>query len=617
MERTVNCLNTKVVIEYVTRHYPELMVDILDNLDPFLDKIENTKEFLYDEYNWVSQHVCAKLFERIRQYSGHKEIARNIGRESILCRRYGYFENILIKAIGTPYKSILRAPSINAKLNKTKTIEIVSASKTHAVILLKWIAGIGSTKDVCLYNQGIYEAIPSLWGLPLAQIEETKCFFQGDEYCEYVFNWKIKTFRSTIYNMFSQHQEVLKDSLSELERERDHLAKKYIEVENLNRELAGKIERLTSLNSCSQATTSILESDQLLDVVMSLIVNVMNFDRAVLMLINNDRTSLIPVKGIGQEQDDFSAISGYEIPLDHTSNILAQVVDSGIARVVPDVGKSALRRENIILKSFNPKSFVAVPLITRNRVIGVIAAERFKGMKDFSSGDLKYMMSFCNQIAISLENTKLVESMKKSFISSILSLATALEEKDAYTRGHSNRVAVFSTLVANKIGLDDERVELLRMMALMHDIGKIGIPDMIINKPGRLTDDEYGKIREHPTHGERIIEPLLKNNPQLRLLRNHHERYDGRGYPDGLKGSSIPLEVRIMSIADCFDAMTSNRSYRKAMSREEALKEIENGKGTQFCPEVADVFIEVLSSLPEDIDDMIVDSIHDTFVFND
>ncbi len=601
MERNVNCMNSRVIIEFVKREYPGLTETLLDDLDPFLDTLDDAEEYLLDEHNWISQSVCVKLFERVRQHSGNPEIARFIGRESIINRRFGYVENIFIKAIGNPHNSILRAPYINAKLNKTKSVEILSADKTHAVIRLNWFKNIGTTKDICLYNIGIYEAVPAIWGLPMAKVEERKCLFNGDDCCEYAFEWTTKPFWDKVKGFF-RSEDVLRESIAELEREKATVARKYEEVEDLNRELRNRVDRLISLNACSKATTSILDVDVLLDEVMSLIVNIMHFDRAVIMLIDHDNKVMKPVKGVGGgSEKDFERIRGYSIPLDHTSNILARVVDSGIAQIVTDVDKSFLRKENIILKLFNPKSFAAFPLINRNQVIGVLAAERLKGMNDFTSNDIEYMMNFCSQIAISLENARLIEYMKQSFVSSILSLATALEAKDAYTRGHSNRVATYSTILARKLGLDEDQVESIRLMALMHDVGKIGVSDNIINKPGKLTNMEFDSIKQHPENGVRIIEPLLQNNASLRHVRSHHEWYDGSGYPDGLKGEKIPIEARIMAVADCFDAMTSDRSYRAALSKEYALAEIEKMKGSQFCPKIADMFIQTVSSMTDDL----------------
>lgn len=616
MERVVSCLNSRAVIRYVQRHYPELMETLLLDLDPFFDTIDNIEEFLTDEHNWISQVVCVKLFERVRLHSGNPEVARDIGRESILYRRLGYVENIFIKALGHPYLSVSRAPAINAKFNKTKTVEIIKSDWSHAVVRLKWFPGLGSTKDICLHNLGVYESIPTIWGLPQAKITEHSCYFDGDEYCEFIMEWGKKNLLALLFGILTRRREVFRESLAELEREKELMVKKYFEIGHLNIELKKRIERLTSLDACSKATASILDTDKLLDIVMSLITNVMQFDRALIMLVDEERRFLVPVKITGDPSQQISSLRHYSIPLDRKSNILARVVDSGIAQIVTDVDHSFLRKENIILKTFNPKSFAAIPLVTRNRVIGVLAAERIKGLADFTSNDLDYLMNFCSQIAISLENARLIDNMKKSFMTSILSLASALEAKDPYTRGHSNRVAIYSTIIARKSGMDEERIELIRQMALMHDIGKIGIPDSIINKEGKLTEEEFDAVKRHPLVSIQIIQPLMTYNSDISLVRSHHERYDGRGYPDGISGEDIPIEARILAIADSFDAMTSDRPYRLAMNQEDALDEIERNKSRQFCPRLGEVFRSTMRSFPDDLfllisDDRVSETLQD------
>jgi HD-GYP domain-containing protein (c-di-GMP phosphodiesterase class II) len=601
VDRVVSCLNSRAVIGYVKRHHPALLESLLEDLDPFFETIDNVEEFLMDEHNWISQHVCAKLFERVRIHSGNPLVAREIGRESIQFRRYGYIEKIFIKSFGHPYLAVMRTTTINAKFNNTKIVEIVESDWAHAVIRFKWFSNLGSTKDICLYNLGIYESIPTIWELPPARIDEHKCQFDGDDRCEFTMHWTKKSIFALIFGLLTRRREVYNDSLAELEREKELMVKKYIEISHLNTELKKRVERLTSLDACSKATASILDSDKLLDVVMSLVVNVMQFDRALIMLVDEEKRTLVPVKMAGDTSHTLSTIGNYSIPLDRKNNILARVVDLGISQIVTDVDHSFLRKENLILKTFNPKSFVAVPLMTRNRVIGVMAAERIKGLADFTSNDLDFVMNFCSQIAISLENARLIENMKQSFMSSILSLASALEAKDPYTRGHSNRVAVYSTIIARRMGMNDDRVELIRQMALMHDIGKIGLPDSIINKPGKLSPEELGAIRRHPIVSMQIIQPLLAYNPDLSMVRSHHERYDGLGYPDGLAGDDIPLEARILGVADSYDAMTTHRPYRAAKSHESAMLELERNKGRQFCPYAVEIFKNAVTSFPDDL----------------
>ncbi len=190
---------------------------------------------------------------------------------------------------------------------------------------------------------------------------------------------------------------------------------------------------------------------------------------------------------------------------------------------------------------------------------------------------------------------KVAEQTKKirgSFLSSITALANALEAKDKYTSGHSQRVSDIAASIAGKMGLPPETIYMVRLAGLVHDVGKIGVRALILNKPSRLTQDEFQQIQKHPEIGEHILVPIADDDEILRLVRGHHEHYDGTGYPDGLKGSQIPIGARILAISDAYEAMTSERPYRKAMSNQTAYTEIEHGRGTRFDPVIADVFLK-------------------------
>ena len=183
------------------------------------------------------------------------------------------------------------------------------------------------------------------------------------------------------------------------------------------------------------------------------------------------------------------------------------------------------------------------------------------------------------------------EKIRASFLSAITALAYALEAKDKYTSGHSQRVADIAVAIARVMNLPQEFIDKVRLAGLLHDIGKIGVMESILNKPGRLTDEESQHIQKHSETGEHILVPIADNEGILRLVRSHHERYNGVGYPDGLKDTEIELGAKILAVADAYEAMTSERPYRKAMSGEVAYAEIERSKGTQFDPEVVDAFL--------------------------
>ncbi|MBQ8261102.1 MAG: response regulator [Lachnospiraceae bacterium] len=180
------------------------------------------------------------------------------------------------------------------------------------------------------------------------------------------------------------------------------------------------------------------------------------------------------------------------------------------------------------------------------------------------------------------------------FLHIVSSLAAAIDAKDKYTNGHSSRVAEYSREMARRFGYSEEKMREIYMMGLLHDVGKIGIPDAVINKPGKLTDEEFALIKKHPSLGARILGNIEENPRLANGARWHHERYDGKGYPDGLKATDIPEEARIIAVADSYDAMTSCRSYRKVMPQEVVRGEIEKGIGTQFDPTFAKIMLTMM-----------------------
>ena len=179
------------------------------------------------------------------------------------------------------------------------------------------------------------------------------------------------------------------------------------------------------------------------------------------------------------------------------------------------------------------------------------------------------------------------EKIQNMTVQTITTVANALDAKDSYSEGHSRRVAVYAAQIAEKLGFSKEDVRNVRIIALLHDIGKIGVPDSVLNKPGRLTDEEFELMKQHSVIGSEILKDIDMITGISIGARSHHERYDGKGYPEGLKGEDIPYIARIIAVADSYDAMTSNRVYRKHLTYEQVMSELEKGEGTQFDPDIA------------------------------
>jgi response regulator RpfG family c-di-GMP phosphodiesterase len=236
-------------------------------------------------------------------------------------------------------------------------------------------------------------------------------------------------------------------------------------------------------------------------------------------------------------------------------------------------------------------SLAVVPLKMRDRLMGWIAVISLTASRRFDEGQRKLLSIIASRAAAAIENARLYEDLQATFQQTIQSLARTIDKMDHYTAGHSERVAHYAVALARWIGLPEAEIEIVRHSALMHDIGKIGCV-MNLNKPGKLTLDEYDVFKRHPVYGRDILDPVRFLAPVVPGVYLHHERWDGRGYPLGLAKNDIPLIARIISIADTYDAMTSDRSYRRALPHDVTVSEIERCSGSQFDPSLAGTFVE-------------------------
>ncbi len=250
------------------------------------------------------------------------------------------------------------------------------------------------------------------------------------------------------------------------------------------------------------------------------------------------------------------------------------------------------RHPNLQWLSEHARQLIAVPLQRQDQVLGCLFALD-KNSDDFDSVDAKLLNSIANESAIYLENAMLFEDVHDLMMGLIHSLTSAVDAKDAYTCGHSERVALLTRELARQMCLPEATVDRFYMAGLLHDVGKIGVPERVLQKEGKLTDEEFALIKKHPEIGARILGDIKQIEDIIPGVLHHHERWDGRGYPYGLSGKGIPLMGRVLCLADSFDAMTSNRTYRKALPLEVAIAEIQRSAGTQFDPELAEIFVGI------------------------
>ena len=244
-------------------------------------------------------------------------------------------------------------------------------------------------------------------------------------------------------------------------------------------------------------------------------------------------------------------------------------------------------------KVYKTGSYISIPLSIRGEVFGVLNVTDKGDGSHFDEGEALLLLTLARRAALNIENNLLYETLYNSLVDTLQCLVTTLEAKDRYTQRHSERVTNLATKIAKTMSCTDEEIECIRLAGLLHDIGKIGIHDAVLQKPDRLTEAEFSLVKTHPIVGENIIRPLGLLPIESAIVRNHHERWDGQGYPDGLRGREIPLLARILAVADAYDAMTSDRPYRSAKRPDKAMDELWRCRDSQFDKTVVQTFLEL------------------------
>jgi putative nucleotidyltransferase with HDIG domain len=275
-------------------------------------------------------------------------------------------------------------------------------------------------------------------------------------------------------------------------------------------------------------------------------------------------------------------------PLNSKDNKLMDTASGREIQTDPDLLHGNLVRKNSTESRFTDRFETVVPLMIDGQVFGALHVISPAVLGEEKEGKILYLL---NRSAERMENVALYEGLYENMLSTLNSLAKTLDARDPHTAQHSTRVTTLSMSMASALELTDIERDTLYIAASLHDIGKVGIPDDILLKEGKLTDAEFDFIKKHPDIGADILKPLPPMSKETEIIRHHHERYDGKGYPSGLKGNEIPYLSRIITLADSFDAMTSDRPYRKGMSVEDAIREINRCKGRQFDPVLAEIFI--------------------------
>lgn len=344
---------------------------------------------------------------------------------------------------------------------------------------------------------------------------------------------------------------------------------------------------LTNIHEVGMVNVGAIKKQEFYQTALDNACDLIQSSRGSLMICDEEKKELriVAARGISKEVIDSTVIKA-------GSGVAGRAFQTGETIFVTDPKHNS---QYIDYKGTREEDdpFISIPLKSNEKAFGVLNIHLSGKNESFTDYDLKFLNLLAGESAITMENIKLYESIESFYLEMVQTLARVIDAKDSYTGDHADRARKKASYVAKELNMPGQMIRYVEYAALLHDIGKIGIDGSILTKPGRLEADEYIEIKKHPAIGYEILSPINFLGPVAKMVLYHQEWYNGMGYPEGLKGEEIPLGARIVATIDAWDAMMSDRPYRKALTREQAISELEKGAGTQFDPKVVETFLKL------------------------
>ncbi len=359
-------------------------------------------------------------------------------------------------------------------------------------------------------------------------------------------------------------------------------------IQDRTMDIDNLLATLTNIHEFGVRSTDFISKEELSQSVVDAACSIVHSDISSLMLINQqEELYVIAAKGLSKKMKEETLFKVGE-------GVAGRVALSGEYVFVENIETDTRFIKSPKIEKYISKSFISVPLKVKNKVIGVLNISSSKNKKYFDDRDLKLITILADQAAMRLENIDMFNNLQSFYLEMTQALVGAIDAKDSYTSEHSNRAKKYAGEIAKEISLPQKIKETIEYAAIMHDIGKIGIPDDILLKKSKLTPEEIKVIRQHPSIGYNIISPIRFLSSVAPMILYHHEWFNGAGYPEGLTKEEIPLGARIIAVIDAYDAMTSDRPYRKALPVKDAVEQLRQGAGKQFDPKIVEIFVKIL-----------------------
>jgi len=573
-----------------------------------------------DQAHWFTQEQVDLFYENLVKITGNENIAREAGRYAASPDALGVMRQYVLGFI-SPANAFKMVRKSATNITRSSVYESKKISSNKVEITVKPNEGVTEKPFQCENRIGFFETIITLFNHKLPDIKHPECMFKGGKVCRYIITWE-KTVSSIwmrirnlaalfilltaiVLSVFSSfvtltiflpvsgiiiimlsvvsnylEKKELKTTLENLKDSTDAL----VEQININYNNA----RLT--NEIGQAISKQTDIDDILENVIRILENRLDYDRGLILLANPEKTRLIIRNGFGYTDEQSKLLHKTVFHLDRPESKGVFVISFREQRtfLINDFNEieSSLSSHSLsFAKKLGAQSFIVCPIICEGESLGILAVDNLETKRPLIESDMSLLMGIAPVIGISIYNANLIEARVKQFSSILQVMAASIDARDNLTAGHSEKVTEYSLGICNELGLPKDYCEMIRVASLLHDYGKIGVPDAILKKDGRLTDEEFENVKSHAARTREILEQInfegiYREVPEI--AGSHHEKIDGSGYPKGIKGKDIPLGAKILAVADFFEAITSKRHYRDPMPLKQAFTLLEQKSGTHF-----------------------------------
>lgn len=599
------------------------------NINELLEYAHMEPYQIEDLSHWFTQNQVNRFHEKLRKLTGNTEIAREAGRYSASPDAIGVLRHYVLGLIG-PEKAYAKLGDITSSFTRASTIKTKSLASNIIEVTVTLNEGVHEEPFQCENRMGYLEAFSRVFNYKLPKIEHPECVLKGGDACRYVVSfhksqadfWKyirnysilFLTILCVMTSFFDPWHTLIavlpvsicvflllnhKAGIAQIKdlnisiNSLQDTAEKYFEQSEKN------YSNSLMINEIGEALSKQSNIDGILAKVIHILEKRLDYDRGMILLANQDKTQLLFRTGYGYLKNQVRFLRKAVFHLDNPDSKGVFIVsfkkqEPFLINNIDEI-KGLLTAHSLeFAKEMGVKSFICCPIVYEKETLGILAVDNIKSKKPLVQSDINLLMGIAPQIGISMYNTSLRDAEAEQFKSILHVLAASIDARDPLTAGHSEKVTEYAVGICREMRLSNDYCEMVRVASLLHDYGKIGVEDAILKKQGPLDHDEYEKIKTHATKTSKILcqinfQGIYKEVPEI--AGSHHEKLNGSGYPNGLKGEEIPLGAQIIAVADFFEAITSKRHYRDPMYLNTAFELLQSKIDIFFKREIVEALM--------------------------